>query len=143
MYRIRVFNEDGTLGGFYSDDGIVSDPSLAKTYPYQDVMKEDLVKAFNKGGGIKYPLINYGITSTSLANDEKENFDSFASAEISNPKSTDLDINRMPSFLPPFEDKPTRGGPDEGVVTLPIAYFDYDGGNLDQQQENDIDGGGA
>lgn len=143
MYRIRVFNEDGTLGSFYSDDGLVSDPTAAKTYSNEKDLKEDLLRAFNQSGGIKYPSVSYGISSLSLANDEKEKYDSFQAVSISNPKISTLDINLMPSFLPPFEDKPTRGGPDEGVVTLPIASFDYDGGFLDQEQENDINGGGA
>ena len=142
MYRIRVFNQDGTLGGFYSEKGIVSSPELAKTYSTDSEYQKDLTPAFFASGGLKFPTVNYGVSSVPLADAEKTRYDSFVSP-IASPKTTSYDINRQKSYLPPFEDKPSRSQLDEPIFVPSIADIDINGGDLSQNQDLDIDGGGA
>jgi hypothetical protein len=123
MYRIRVFNQDGTLGGFYSEKGIVSSPDLAKTYSTDSEYQKDLTAAFFASGGLT-------------------RYDSFVSP-IASPKTISYDINRQKSYLPPFEDKPSRSQLDEPIFVPSIADIDINGGDLSQDQDLDIDGGGA
>lgn len=143
MYRIRVLNSDGTLGGFYSDKGITDDVSLAKTYLSDLDLKDDLVVAYNASGKVHYPTVNYGIDTEQLSQTEKTQFDSSILAANTYAAKTILDqLEPKSGILPPFEDKPSRTFDGQPSPSL-IGIIDIDGGFLTQDQEIDLDGGGA
>ena len=145
MYRIRVLNSDGTLGGFFSDIGMVSDPTLANVYDgYDERLKYDISKAFVISGALKQPIVNYGINTLTKANDEKKNFDKHQLKLVLTSDKTIKDIDAtdsMKRYLPPFEDKASRGLEDGSQTIAQIGYFEIDGGYLQDQQDLDIDGG--
>lgn len=140
MYRIRVFNKDGTLGGFFSENGIVKDPSAAKVYSKDYEYKEDISRAFKLSGGIYYPQLTYGLSSLVVSEEQAANYDNFKNTFTGTVKSHSVDINKTTPVLPPYEDLPSRG---EEQQSIPFSYFEYNGGNLDEAQEIDIDGGVA
>ena len=145
MYRIRVLNSDGTLGGFFSDTGIVSDPTASNTYSeYDGRLKYDISNAFSISGGVRQPVVNYGIDTLTKANDEKKNFDKHQLKLVLTSDKTVKDIaasDSMKRYLPPFEDKASQGLEEGGQTIAQIGYFEIDGGYLQDQQDLDIDGG--
>jgi len=136
MYRIRTYKSDGTLGDFWGETGTVSDPSLAKTYSSTHEALEDLDQAHKNSGSELFPKLNYGISTQSLADQEKLYEDRYSDS-VSPKNINQFSIAKQP--LPPFEDKPSR---NIDSSTAPRAV-DIDGGLAISSQELDVDGGGA
>lgn len=136
MYRIRTYNSDGTLGGFWSDSGLVDDPAQATTYQSIHEAKDDLVKVHNYLGLGIFPKLNYGISTTALAQQEAQ------SENQSIVPASPMSVNQFlvtTQPLPPFEDKPSRS-----FTVLPSPEtLDFDGGSALSSQELDVDAGGS
>jgi len=143
MYRIRTVNKDGTLGGFYSDSGIVKDVSLAKTYTSNLTIQADLERAYNMSGRYFQPVVNYGVETQAEADLEKSRTDRSINIMLSLEGKILSGLLGMPTpALPPFEDKPSAN--NLGAMSTPeIIINDIDGGFLNQFQIEDLDGGGA
>ena len=143
MYRIRVISSDGTLGGFFTGNGISKSVSDAKKYSSSLDMQTDLVRAYYVSGGLNQPYVNYNVDTQGLADEEKSKYDasiliknSFVGREIVS------DLGTKKPVKPPFQDKPSET--DLGQPGLPESIIiDVDGGYLSQAQIIDIDPGGA
>ena len=136
MYRIRTYNSDGTLGGFWSNNGLVDDPAQAKTYQSIHEAQDDLVKVHNYLGLSIFPKLNYDISTTGLAQQEAES-ENKSTVSVAPMSVNQFLVTTQP--LPPFEDKPSRS-----FTVLPSPeVLDFDGGSALSSQDLDVDAGGS
>jgi len=136
MYRIRTYNSDGTLGDFWSDEGLVSNPALAKTYSTTHEAQEDIDRSYKNLGLNFFPKLNYNVSTEALAEQEKTNED-YTQYNASPMSVNQFSVTTQP--LPPFEDKPSRSI----TVSTAIEVLDFDGGSALSSQDLDVDGGSA
>lgn len=140
MYRIRVFNADGTLGGFWTDTGPIADPASAKQFGDRRELSEDLFRAYQYGGSIYPPKVNFDISTIELADTEANNENKvFDYIESTNSTIEQRSDSASLDQLPPFEDRPSRSS----SITPVTDIVDFNGGSAVSEQDLDIDGGPA
>lgn len=142
MYRIRVLNQDGTLGGFFSEKGITEDVTLANKYSSSLAIQGDLVRAFNLSGRFYQPHLNYGIDTQEAANEEALRVrNSIRGISVVKPVEIVSQLLPRVPVLPPYEDLPSRT--NEAFAAPYFVINDIDGGYLIDTQQLDLDGGDA
>jgi len=142
MYRIRVLNQDGTLGGFFSEKGITKDVTLAKKYESSLSIQADLVRAFNISGRYYQPQLSYGLDTQQAADEDASRVSqSILGISVVTPVEIVSQLLPRVPVLPPYEDLPSRT--NEAFVAPYFVINDIDGGYLMDTQQIDLDGGDA